>query len=341
MNSLQKRQLKSILTTSSISAVLSAVFMFFMYYAGWQSIAAGLCLGFFIPLSISFYSEKIARRRLVRINLLVLLGVNTIVNILVIFGFVILFIGIFYLNGKFSLMFENWNFFYSNHFLIGIGFGLALTLSFNFLSILNTLIGRNILVKLFIGIYRNPKEVNQAFMFLDIKSSTSIAERIGHQKFLSLINDFFYDIAEPVRQTKGEIYKYVGDEAIITWKMNDAVKDENCIRCFFLIKEAVNKNSDHYINKYGIVPEFKAGLHGGIAITGELGYTKREIAYMGDVLNTTARIEESCKKYNEPLLISGYIISLLIKKNKYSYFKVGTEKLRGKEKEISIYKISS
>ena len=223
--------------------------------------------------------------------------------------------------------------------MIGVGFGLGLALIFNFFHILNTLIGRRILGKLFIGMYRNPIEVDRVFMFLDIKSSTTIAEQIGHIKFLSLVNDFFYDIVEPVRQTRGEIYKYVGDEAIITWKTKDAIKESNCIQCFFLIQEVIEKRRDYYLKKYGLVPEFKAGLHGGLSVTGELGYTKREIAYMGDVLNTTARIEEECKTYNEPILISEDLLTQLSHQNDYNFTEVGKSKLRGKELEMSLYKI--
>jgi adenylate cyclase len=187
--------------------------------------------------------------------------------------------------------------------------------------------------------YRNPIEVDRVFMFLDIKSSTTIAEQIGHIKFLSLVNDFFYDIVEPVRQTRGEIYKYVGDEAIITWKTKDAIKESNCIQCFFLIQEVIEKRRDYYLKKYGLVPEFKAGLHGGLSVTGELGYTKREIAYMGDVLNTTARIEEACKIYNEPILISENLMEQMIQQEKYKFTKVGKEKLRGKEQEMALFKL--
>jgi len=335
----QKQQFKSRLTTCIISAVVTAIFMYWFYYPGWQSIAAGLCTGFFIPVGLLLYSENIVRKRLTKINLLVLLSLNTVVHVIVIFFIAVFFVGLFYMNGDYSSIFKNWDFLFSRFFLTGILFGLGLSLIFNFFYILNTLIGRNILGKLFIGMYRKPVETDRTFMFLDIKSSTTIAEQIGHQKFMSLVNDFFYDIAEPVLLTKGEIYKYVGDEAIITWKMKNAVKDTNCIRCFYLIEKAIAKKSEYYLKKYGMVPEFKAGLHGGTAITGELGYTKREIAYMGDVMNTTARIEEACKTYNEKLLVSGDIISKINSQREFKFSEVGKTVLRGKENKVSLFKV--
>jgi len=205
---------------------------------------------------------------------------------------------------------------------------------FSFLSIVSTIIGKNILTKLFIGRYRKPVEEERVFMFLDISSSTTIAEKIGHLQYLSLLNDFFYDVADPVYRTKGEIYKYVGDEVIITWKINNGIKDNNCVRCFIYTDEKIKNRSDYYLKKYGLVPEFKAGLHCGTAVIGEIGLTKREIAYIGDVLNTTARIESECNNLNRRLLISQDLESLL---DLPGLVEAGTVKLRGKEKEMKLF----
>ncbi len=341
MNSITKSEFFTSLRTAIISGFVSAVFMYFIYYKGWQSIAAGLCIGFFIPISLFFYTHIIAKKYLIKSNLLVVLTLNTIVHLIVISVVAVFFVGVFYLKGDFQQIFKNTSFFYSKYLMIGVGFGLGLALIFNFFHILNTLIGRRILGKLFIGMYRNPIEVDRVFMFLDIKSSTTIAEQIGHIKFLSLVNDFFYDIVEPVRQTRGEIYKYVGDEAIITWKTKDAIKESNCLQCFFLFQEVIVNKRGYYQKKYGLIPEFKAGLHGGLSVTGELGYTKREIAYMGDVLNTAARIEEACKTYDEPILVSESLMMQMSQQEKYRFSAVGKAKLRGKEQEMSLYKIQA
>jgi adenylate cyclase len=332
----QKREIKGHIQTSLISATLTAVFMYWFYYPGWQSIAAGVCIGGLIPVSLTLYGKYIYNRYLIKVNLLVAMAINTLAHVFVILFVAVMFVVIFYLRGNVKIIIDDPSFFYSRFFIIGVGFGLLLSFGFNFFSILNTLIGRHILAKLFIGMYRHPREINRVFMFLDIKSSTTIAEQIGHLKFMSLVNDFFYDITEPVFQTKGEIYKYVGDEAIITWKAKDAVEEANCIRCFQKIEAVVKSRADHYLKNYGLVPEFKAGLHGGISVTGELGYTRREIAYMGDVLNTTARIEEACKTYHEPLLVSGDLVDSM--KNSAIRFKeVGQVKLRGKENELVLF----
>jgi adenylate cyclase len=336
MNTIVRQELKSKLTGTLISGSVTAVFMFLIYYKGWASIFAGLCIGATSYFGIATYIELIARKYLRKTNLILLLVLNSLANVLIIFISAWVFVGIFYLGGTFSILLENFSNLFSSYFLIGLLFGLFLSIVFTFYGIVGTLIGKNTLGKLFIGMYRTPVETDRVFMFLDIKSSTSIAEKTGHLKFLSLVNDFFYDIAEPVRKTKGEIYKYVGDEAIITWKTNHAITNANCIRCFYLIEDEIAKRSEDYLSKYGIVPEFKAGLHGGLSVTGELGYTRREIAYMGDVLNTTARIEEACKTYGRHLLISEHLVKQIVLPDGYKAVEVGMVRLRGKEKEMRL-----
>lgn len=78
-------------------------------------------------------------------------------------------------------------------------------------------------------------------------------------------------------------------------------------------------------------------MHGGLAVTGELGYTKREIAFMGDVVNTTARIEEACKTYGKRFIVSEYLIQKMGVIPGITYTHVGNVKLRGKEVELNLY----
>jgi adenylate cyclase len=339
MKLLFKQELKSQFTGAFISGAVTAVFMYLLFYSGARSIYAGSCIGFFTYLGISAYSRRIEKRYLRKTSLFIVLLINSLVQVTIIFIMAWLFVGIFYLDGDFSILTKDFSRLFSSYFIIGVIFGLLLSLFFNFYSIVSTLIGQNILGKLFLGMYRNPVETDRVFMFLDIVSSTSIAEKTGHLKFLSLINDFFTDVSEPIRQTKGEIYKYVGDQVIVTWKTKDAIKDANCIRCFLLIDALILQRSEIYLNKYGIIPGYKAALHGGLVVTGELGYVKREIAYMGDVLNTTARIEEACSTYNKRLLISEYLLNQLELPAGINSHKVGNVKLRGKENELGLYSI--
>jgi adenylate cyclase len=135
-----------------------------------------------------------------------------------------------------------------------------------FMLQVNDKFGNGVLWRFLTGKYFHPREEKRIFMFLDIKSSTSIAEKIGHMKYFGLLSQFYKDITDPIINCTGEIYQYVGDEVIVTWDEKDGTSDNNCIQCFFEIQRIIESKQDHYLDSYGFVPGFKAGIHVGEAI---------------------------------------------------------------------------
>ena len=174
-------------------------------------------------------------------------------------------------------------------------------------------------------------------MFLDVKSSTRIAEQLGHKRYYAWLNQFFQEISVPVLQTRAEVYQYVGDEVVFTWETAHGLENANCLKIFYLIKNSVHKNRNTYLMKYGVVPEFKAGLHYGNVISAQIGDIKREIVYNGDVLNTTARIQEQCNTLQQELLTSGSLLDRLELNNMFLAEKLDETKLRGKEMLMEIF----
>jgi adenylate cyclase len=67
-----------------------------------------------------------------------------------------------------------------------------------------------------------------------------------------------------------------------------------------------------YLERYGIIPEYKAGVNGGEVIRAEIGDQKRDLIYNGDVLNTTARIQSECNRFNARLLIASELLARLV-----------------------------
>ena len=198
--------------------------------------------------------------------------------------------------------------------------------------------GQGVLLKLLVGHYHKPREEERVFMFVDIRSSTEIAEKLGHVKFFRLLNDFFTDITDPVILTKGEIYQYVGDEVVISWSMKKGIQYNNCIRCFFLLQDAIEQAAARYQERYGLVPEFKVGLHTGIVTTGEIGIIKKDIVYSGDVMNTTSRIQSVCNKFRVSILMSKRILNKLnLPANLYPLKRVGVIELKGKKEKVELF----
>ena len=196
------------------------------------------------------------------------------------------------------------------------------------------------LTKFILGVYHKPKETDRIFLFLDLKSSTSIAEKLGNIEYSNFLIDYFYDITDAVLMADAEIYQYVGDEIILTWPLSKGIDDAKSINCFFDIKNSIGLLKDKYLTRYGVYPEFKAGLHGGKVVATWIGDIKKEIVYHGDVLNTASRLESECNRYNESLLISEFILNN-VELPKYLEAEFKDElQLRGKKNKIKIYSLN-
>jgi adenylate cyclase len=191
------------------------------------------------------------------------------------------------------------------------------------------------------GKYNKPKEENRVFMFLDLNASTTIAEQLGDERYHSLLKEFFSDLTNPILDNKGSIYQYVGDEVVIAWSYDDGIKDAHCIQCFFDMKEFISRNAEKYRERYGLIPSFKAGLHCGRVIAGEVGIIKRDITYSGDVLNTTSRILGKCGELQEEIIVSSDLLTKLDFTANFRSRPLGAIKLKGKEKEVQLNALST
>ncbi|MHA1992726.1 MAG: adenylate/guanylate cyclase domain-containing protein [Candidatus Hodarchaeales archaeon] len=117
------------------------------------------------------------------------------------------------------------------------------------------------------------------------------------------------------------------------------LKNNNCINVYYDYMNIIREKGNYYENKYGIIPEFKAGISSGYATVAEVGELKKELAYHGDVLNTASRIQSVCNKYNKFLLISEELEKNLDLAFDYNKELIGSIELKGKLQPDNIYSI--
>ena len=196
------------------------------------------------------------------------------------------------------------------------------------------------LQKVLTGTYNIPRNEERIFMFLDLKSSTSIAEELGSEKYHSFLKEVFADITAPILQSEGDIYQYVGDEVVISWPMNEESNASKCIDCFFDIRDHLAQLREIYQGRFGAIPQFKAGAHCGSVIAGEIGIIKRDITYSGDILNTTARIQGQCNNLDSQLLISELLFKLIDTKEQWTFIQKDAIELKGKKEKLNLYAVT-
>ena len=210
----------------------------------------------------------------------------------------------------------------------------------DFFLLMRKNLGPDYFFNLIRGKYHRPREENRIFMFLDLASSTTIAERIGHIAYSSLLQDCFRELTPLLLKNNASIYQYVGDEAVITWKINKHTKRNQCLDLFFSFQKRLQKKKDYYSQTYHTVPFFRASINEGRIVMSTVGELKMEIVYHGDVLNTAARIQSLCKTYDTDLLISENFYENINDKKIFQFKCFNNIAITGKDKNINIYSVN-
>ena len=202
-------------------------------------------------------------------------------------------------------------------------------------------IGPRVLGNILLGRYLRPVREDRVFLFLDIKDSTPLSEKLGDLGVQELIAQFFFDITEPILEWGGEVHRYIGDEVVVTWFSEDGLRDAACLKCCFAIQERIRSRSSRYLEKFGVVPEFRIGLHSGPVVASQCGDVKQEVVFFGDTINTTARIEQYCKTAGKELLVSAELLQRLPDNGDWNVSEVGAVQLRGRQDELTLLSVET
>lgn len=223
---------------------------------------------------------------------------------------------------------------------LSVGVYMALViLASQFYAEVSDNLGLPVLSNFLTGKYHAPREEERIFMFVDMRSSSAIAENPGHVKYFDMLREYYFDLSDAIIRYSGEVYQYVGDEIVVTWKLKNGIKNNNCIECFYAMKAEIERQTRKYKMKFGLVPDFKAGFHFGKVTTGEIGEIKKEIIFTGDTLNATSRIQGLCNNFHVDILMSGELISKLNFNSGYMIKSMGDNELKGKEEKLELFTI--
>lgn len=198
------------------------------------------------------------------------------------------------------------------------------------------LLGFGVLRDLLTGRYHRPRQEERVFLLIDMKNSTAAAERLDDFAYHRLLNVFFRDVTDAALDHGAGIHKYVGDEAILTWRAEDALEQARCVLCAFAVRRRIVSRAGAYQERFGVVPEYRAALHIGAVVAGEMGDLKREIAFVGDTLNTAARLLAAGRELGRDIVASTTLLDRLALPEGLAREPLDAIPLRGKERAVPL-----
>lgn len=172
-------------------------------------------------------------------------------------------------------------------------------------------IGARNLLHLMTGRYQRPMVEDRAFLFIDLKDSTRITEALGVVRAREFISDFIFDVSKAITDHRGDVYKFMGDGIIAVWQHQDKGALTDAVAAVVAAERALARRADRYENRFGHIPEFRAGLHAGEVIASEQGDLRRSIEFNGDHINIAARLEQKAKEHGRTLVFSEVVAEAL------------------------------
>ena len=172
-------------------------------------------------------------------------------------------------------------------------------------------------------------------LFSDIRSFTSISEKMNANENFEFVNNFLKQIEPVIRKNSGFIDKYIGD-AIMALFANST--DDGLNAGVEMIKSLEQYNKQLILRGENPI-SIGVGIHTGTVILGTVGNEERmDVTVISDAVNISSRIEGLTKQYEIPMIVTEQVVEKLSNKERDVNVRfLDTVKVKGKEKYISIY----
>jgi class 3 adenylate cyclase len=177
-------------------------------------------------------------------------------------------------------------------------------------------------------------ERTMAVLFSDIRSFTSISEKLGAQATFNYLNDYLQVAGPIVREHGGFIDKYIGD-AIMALFPRGA---DDALAAAIALQRAVDRFNER-AHPSGAPPiEVGVGLHAGTLMLGTIGEERRlETTVIADAVNVASRVEGLTKVFGARILLTGAMRDALARPQAFGLRFLGSVAAKGKREGVALW----
>lgn len=176
--------------------------------------------------------------------------------------------------------------------------------------------------------------------FSDIRSFTSISEKLEPEEVVDFLNHYMTDMVKCVQQTHGLVDKFIGDAIMATWGSlrqhgNDA---ENAVSCALLMRKQLMKFNRGRGSARKPILRIGCGINTGPVIAGQMGSVdKMDFTVIGDTVNLASRVEHLNKEFGTDIMITEHTYERIGKGFHVEELEAVT--VRGKTRPIMLYAV--
>ena len=183
------------------------------------------------------------------------------------------------------------------------------------------------------------EEREVSILFSDIRSFTSMSERLSPDQVSQLLQDYFTPMTSEIIQSSGTLDKFIGDAIMAFWNapLNTPHHQEQAVRAALGMHEQLNKLNPHFKEHYDLELQIGVGLHAGMVRVGNMGSKDLfDYTIIGDSVNLASRLEGLTKYYGLGVVVSESIRNACAPGN-FVFQEVDRVRVKGKALPIAIF----
>ena len=184
------------------------------------------------------------------------------------------------------------------------------------------------------------KSVEATVLFSDVRSFTAIAEEIGPQATVAMLNDYFTIMVDCIQQHGGMLDKFIGDAIMAAFGLPVAHPDDvdRGVQAAIAMISSLFEWNERRSHDGRRPIDMGIGLNTGTLVAGNIGSPKRmDFTMIGDGVNLASRLESVCKQYSARILISEHTFGRL--KGVYRTREVDYVVVKGKSEPVAVYEV--
>ncbi len=146
-----------------------------------------------------------------------------------------------------------------------------------------------------------------AVLFSDIRSFTSISEKLSPEEIVESLNRYFGLMVDVVVGYNGIVDKFIGDALMAFYGAPVRHSDDSlrAVRSAFDMMRALKEFNEWQKRRNRPVFRIGIGINFGIVTVGNIGSEKKmDYTVIGDMVNLASRLQDLTKYYGESIIIS-------------------------------------
>jgi adenylate cyclase len=178
-------------------------------------------------------------------------------------------------------------------------------------------------------------------MFVDVRDFTAISESLTAHELVEFINLLLSRLTEAIQGELGTIDKYIQNCVMAFWNAPLDIADHKARACRAALKMRIaladlNAQDAFGFRRRGLGEvRIGIGINTGVACVGNMGSQQRfNYSAMGDVVDTTARVQTSCRQFRVDIVISDDVAAATLS---FAMLEGGAMNLKGKSRPVKLF----